>query len=82
MSELVDAGYTGRLRQQTADELFGYAFKPLVVAMRHTYKLAGLTSKSKTPLRMSDEERSTLNRNSADQEDPAVIEHGAARHLP
>ncbi|MFC8008590.1 RNA polymerase sigma factor [Streptomyces olivaceus] len=72
VAELVDTGFTGRLWQQTADELFGYAFKPLVVAMRHTYKLAALTAKSKTPLRMSDEERSTLHRNSADREDLAV----------
>lgn len=70
--ELVDIGFTGRLWQQTADELFGYAFRPLVVAMRRTDKLAALTKKSKTPLRMSDEERSTLHRNSADREDLAV----------
>ncbi|MGW9024511.1 sigma factor-like helix-turn-helix DNA-binding protein [Streptomyces sp. NPDC055722] len=72
VNELVDTGFTGRLWQQTADELFGYAFKPLVVAMRHTYKLAALTAKSKTPLKMSDEERSSLHRSSTDREDLAV----------
>ncbi|MFF8946730.1 sigma factor-like helix-turn-helix DNA-binding protein [Streptomyces sp. NPDC014864] len=72
VKDLVDTGFTGRLWQQTADELFGYAFRPLMVAMRHTHKLAALTAKSKTPLKMSDEERSALHRNSADREDLAV----------
>lgn len=72
VTELVDTGFTGRLWEQMADELFCYAFRPLVAAMRRTDKLAALTKKSKTPLRMSDEERSTLHRNSADREDLAV----------
>lgn len=72
VSELVATGFTGRLWQQTADELFGYTFKPLVVAMRHTDTLMALVKKSNTPLKMSDQERSSLHRNSADREDLAV----------
>ncbi|MEW2458824.1 RNA polymerase sigma factor [Streptomyces albus] len=72
VSELVTTGFTGRLWQQTADELFGYAFKPLMVAMRRTDTLMALVKKSNTPLKMSDEERSSLHRNSADREDLAV----------
>ncbi|MFF4827985.1 hypothetical protein ACFY20_34360 [Streptomyces sp. NPDC001312] len=68
----VATGFTGRLWQQTADELFSYAFRPLMVAMRRTDKLVALTTKSRTPLQMSDEERSTLHRNPADREDLAV----------
>ncbi|MFF4827934.1 RNA polymerase sigma factor [Streptomyces sp. NPDC001312] len=72
VAELVATGFTGRLWQQTADELFSYAFRPLMVAMRRTDKLVALTAKSRTPLQMSDEERSTLHRNPADREDLAV----------
>ncbi|MER5384396.1 sigma factor-like helix-turn-helix DNA-binding protein [Streptomyces sp. NPDC002688] len=72
VAELLETGFAGRLWQQTAAELYGYAFKPLLTAMRRTDKLTSLTRSSLTPLYMSDEERSTLHRNPKDREDLAV----------
>ena len=50
IAELLETGFAGRLWQQTAAELYGYAFKPLLTAMRHTDKLTSLTRNSMTPL--------------------------------
>ncbi|MFD7057586.1 hypothetical protein ACFWBS_58795 [Streptomyces mirabilis] len=70
--DLVAAGFTGPLWQQTADELYAYAFKPLLSAMRRTHKLADLCAKSATPLVITDEDRGTLYRSAPDRERLAI----------
>ncbi|MFF1604823.1 sigma factor-like helix-turn-helix DNA-binding protein [Streptomyces mirabilis] len=73
VADLVAAGFTGPLWQQTADELYAYAFKPLLSAMRRTHKLADLCAKSATPLVITDEDRGTLYRSAPDRERLAIL---------
>ncbi|MEU2718417.1 sigma factor-like helix-turn-helix DNA-binding protein [Streptomyces sp. NPDC007205] len=73
VADLVAAGFTGPLWQQTADELYAYAFKPLLSAMRRTHKLTELCAKSATPLVLTDEDRGTLYRSAPDRDYLAVL---------
>ncbi|MEU8523394.1 sigma factor-like helix-turn-helix DNA-binding protein [Streptomyces sp. NPDC048577] len=72
VADVVAAGFRGPLWQQMAAELNAYAFKPLSSAMRRTDKLMNLVAKSRTPLKMTDEERSTLHRSAPDREQIAL----------
>ncbi|WP_326793960.1 hypothetical protein OHA79_52020 (plasmid) [Streptomyces sp. NBC_00841] len=73
VADILTTGFTSPLWQQTADELYAYAFKPLLSAMRRTHKLADLCAKSATPLVMTDEDRGTLYRSAPDREHLAVL---------
>ncbi len=72
VADVVAAGFRGPLWQQMAAELNAYAFKPLCSAMRRTDKLMHLVAKSRTPLEITDEERSTLHRSAPDREQIAL----------
>ncbi|MFI1568755.1 hypothetical protein ACH4ZX_38035 [Streptomyces sp. NPDC020490] len=78
VADVVAAGARGPLWEQLASELYGYAFRPLLRAMRHTETLAALTANSRTPLVMNDEERSTLYRSAPDREELAIRTMAAA----
>ncbi|MFE6808635.1 RNA polymerase sigma factor [Streptomyces sp. NPDC057681] len=73
VAELVAADFAGPRWQRTADELYAYAFKPLLSAMRRTDKLTALCKASATPLWMSDEDRTTLYRSAPDREYLAIV---------
>ncbi|MFE6912249.1 RNA polymerase sigma factor [Streptomyces erythrochromogenes] len=70
VADVVAAGFRSLTWHQIAEELYQYAFRTLNAAMRRTDQLMELVAKSNTPLELSDEDRSTLHRNS---EDRAVI---------
>jgi hypothetical protein len=72
VADVVAAGAHGPLWEQLASELYAYAFRPLLRAMRRTETLVALTANSKTPLAMNDEERSTLYRSAPDREELAI----------
>ncbi|GAA1141703.1 LuxR C-terminal-related transcriptional regulator [Streptomyces javensis] len=73
VADVVEAGFTGPVWRQMADELYAYAFTPLRAAMRRTDKLMDLTAKSKTPLSMTDKDRSTLYRSAPDREHLTIL---------
>lgn len=75
VAELVAGGFRGPLWEKVAADLVGYAFQPLLHAMRlsENGKLANLVAKSKTPLLLTDEERTTLHHNQADREQLALM---------
>ncbi|MGA5218048.1 hypothetical protein ACPCAE_18540 [Streptomyces cinereoruber] len=69
VAEVVAAGFRGAVWEKLAADLNEYAYPALLHAMRRSDngKLANLVAKSKTPLRMTDEERATLHHNSDDR---------------
>jgi hypothetical protein len=73
------AGFTGPLYEQFANELYLYVYSRLRKKMR-TGEIAGLTGKSATPLRMTEDELSTLHRDDAVRDQLAV--HTIAAAMP
>ncbi|WP_331723333.1 hypothetical protein [Streptomyces sp. NBC_00105] len=67
VADVVAAGFRSLAWHQMARELYQYAFRTLNAAMRKTDMLMELVAKSNTPLELSDEDRSTLHRNSGDR---------------
>lgn len=73
VADVVAAGFTGPVWQQMADELYAYAFVPLMAAMRRTDTLMALTADSMTPLTLTSEDGSTLYRSAGDRERLAIL---------
>ncbi|WP_330242625.1 hypothetical protein [Streptomyces sp. NBC_00525] len=73
VAEAVAAGFRSSTWHQMANELYAYAFKTLRSKMRRTDELMELVAKSNTPLKLTDEDRSTLHRNSDDRALIAVM---------
>ncbi|MFI8449065.1 hypothetical protein [Streptomyces erythrochromogenes] len=67
VADVVAAGFRSLAWHRMAQELYRYAFRTLNAAMRKTDQLMELVAKSNTPLELSDEDRSTLHRNSDDR---------------
>ncbi|MFH9500595.1 sigma factor-like helix-turn-helix DNA-binding protein [Streptomyces globisporus] len=78
VAEAVAAGFRGPVWEGLAADLYNYSFVPLCSAMRHTDKLIELVARSKTPLVMTDEERSTLHRSASDRDHLALMTIGVA----
>lgn len=73
VADVVAAGFRSPAWYQMAAEMYQYAFRTLNAAMRKTDMLMELVAKSNAPLELSDEDRSTLHRNSGDRAVIALV---------